>query len=312
MESFLFTISAFLLMFNFLGNTSSILVNQVKANTDYLFPNNFVLANNKFIPYKIQGVGDFNKETISAKSFLVVDEKTGRFLEKNNIQEIYPIASLTKLMSVLVWLDVDGDLNKEVEINSQDYREGGIAYFIAGEHILTKDLLNVGLVASSNSAIASLVRSSGLTEAEFVGLMNKKARSWGMNNTIFVEPTGLNSKNVSTARELYILAREAFNNDIIKSISVKKNYIFSPLNKLASRSVKSTNWLLGGDNSYNIIGGKTGYIEESGYNFILKSYSKERDANLYVIILNSNNINSRFTEADTLIQWIFNNYMWTL
>ena len=312
MESILFTISIFFLFFNFLGNTGELLINKVKASSSDIFPNNFVLANNKFTPYKIQGIEDFDFKNISAKSFLVIDEKTGRFLEKNNIQEVHSVASLTKLMSVLVWLEVDGDVNKEVVIKAEDYREGGIAYFIAGEYVLAKDLLNVGLVASSNSAIASLVRSSGLTDAEFVGLMNKKARSWGMDNTVFVEPTGLDAKNVSTARELYILAREAFNNEVIKNILTKKEYTFTPINKSTIRNVKNTNWLLGNTYDYKIIGGKTGYIEESGYNFIIKGYNENKDANLYVIILGSNDIESRFSEADIIMKWIFKNYMWKI
>jgi len=308
----LFTISIFFLLFNSIGTAGELLINKVSANSSDVFPNTFVLANNKFTPYRLQGTEDFDSKNITAQSFLVVDEKTGRFLEKNNIQEVHSIASITKLMSVLVWLEVLGDLNQEVVIKAEDYREGGIAYFIAGEHVLAKDLLNVGLVASSNSAIAALVRSSGLTEAEFVGLMNKTARSWGMDNTVFVEPTGLNAKNVSTARELYILAREAFNNKVMKDVLVKEGYSFQPIGKSVVRSVKNTNWLLGNTSNYKIVGGKTGYIEESGYNFIIKGYNKEKDANLYTIILGSENIESRFNEADILINWVFDNYSWKL
>jgi D-alanyl-D-alanine carboxypeptidase len=269
----------------------------------------------RVLPYLSGGAPELSDADFTAKSAIVMDEGTGRILFQKDATLLHPIASLTKLMSALVWFDVDGDLNKIVKISAADYREGSIPYFVAGDKVKTKDLLYSALVASSNSAVAALVRSTGLPEEKFVSFMNAKAEELGMENTKFFDPIGLSAKNESTAVDLFILARESFYNPEISRATQLVSYEFSPAGSGAVRIVRSTDLLLtssfnAGD--YKIIGGKTGYIEESDYNLILKIYNKEKNKNIIAVILGSGDKNSRFSEAKKLIEWTYANYQWEI
>lgn len=316
MESLIISICALLLLYSPFRASIDIQNHTLKARAEdaIFFENHLAPANKINLPFRVRGVPSFDASAITAQSAMMVDEGTGRVLFEKDSYQKKSIASLTKLMTALVWWEIDGDLNKIVEIKSEDYREGGISYFIAGERVRAKDLLHAGLIASSNSAIVSLVKSTGLTSEDFVTLMNKKAEALGMQNTRFKEPTGLDYKNISTAVDCFILAREAFKNPIISKATQLKSYKFKPLGKSASRLIRSTNWLLSesANNNYEILGGKTGYIEESGYNLIIRARNKEKDKNLITIILGSNNKGSRFAEAKKLIEWTYANHIWEI
>lgn len=315
---FLIQIIAGFLMFFSLGSYNFSVQNftpTAEARPAIAFAHSLIPAERVRIPYLLRGVPEFDATVLTAQSVAVADVGTGRVLFQKNAAQKRPIASLSKLMSALVWFDVDGDLNKIVEIRSEDYREGSIPYFIAGEKVRARDLLYAGLIASSNSAIASLVRSTGLPQENFVKYMNAKAKELGMKDTEFTEPTGLDSGNQSTAIDLFILAREAFFNAEISKATQMASYEFSPVGGAQIRSVRSTDWLLNGSlnsGEYKIIGGKTGFIEESNYNLVLKTYNRNKDKNLIVIILGSDESGLRFTEAKKLIEWTYANYMWNL
>lgn len=281
-----------------------------KLFKSHLAPSEYVAR-----PYRVRGTTNFDRERLTAKSVLVADEATGRPLLQKNIWTKRPIASLTKLMSALVWLELDGDLRKAVEIKSEDYRDGSIPYFIAGETVLSADLFYTGLIASSNSAIAALARSSGRGTESFVALMNKKAKELGMEETFFADPTGLDPKNVSTARDLQILAKASFARPEILAATQMRQYEFRPLGGANRRAVSNTNWLLRSSLNggvYKIIGGKTGHIEESGYNLIIKVFNKEKNRDLFIIILGSEDIEKRFSEAAELAKWTYENYLWEI
>src|SRR3989338_7361861 len=98
----------------------------------------------------------------TAKSILVVDEKTGTVLYQKNPNQVLPIASITKLMTALVFLDTKPDWKMEIEILDSDQRPGGMVYLLPGERVKVKDLFNLMLVASANEAAIALVRQTGL------------------------------------------------------------------------------------------------------------------------------------------------------
>lgn len=320
-DFFIITIASLLVLLNFHApkiSGENFLDKAQAGSSDWrasYSPNHLVPANNITFPYRPKGVPLFNPQEITAKEAAVVDQGTGRILFQKDAHAKRPIASLTKLMTALVWTEIDGNLDKVVTFESGDYRDGSVPYFIAGEEVKTKDLLYAGLIASSNSAMAALVRSSGQTQEDFVKLMNIKAKELGMTETNFVEPTGLDSRNMSTASDLFILARNAFEKLEISRATQLQAYTFKPINKTMSRSVKNTNWLLGGaidEGNYKIQGGKTGYIEESDYNFVLKIYNKEKDKDLIVILLGSKETDSRFLEAKKLVEWAYKSYLWKI
>lgn len=291
------------------------LFSAIKARPAASFFGHLEPAKRIVFPYLLKGASAFDETEFTAKSVIVMDEGTGRVLFAKDPNLTRPLASLTKLMSALVWFDIDGDLNKTVEISADDYREGSIPYFIAGDKVKTRDLLYAALIASSNSAVSALVRSTGLAEEKFVRLMNAKGRELGMGKTVFSDPVGLSAQNQSAAADLFILAREAFYNREISRATELLSYEFRPAGMGAVRVVKNTNRLLVSslnNGNYKIIGGKTGYIEESDYNLILKTYNKEKDKNIIVVILGSSDKNLRFAEAAKIIEWTYKNYMWKI
>ena len=200
---------------------------------------------------------------VTAQAAIIADKSTGLILWQKNPNDVRPIASISKLLTALVFLDNDPGWHKEVVIQQSDYREGGRIYVYNGEKIMVKDLFNASLVASSNNATVALARFTGLTPEEFVWAMNDKAAQLGMVNSKFFEPTGLDPANVSTASDLIKLAKAALSRPEIIQATTQSEYTFNVLNANRTYTLKNTDQLL---NSYlKIAAGKTGYLDEAGY-----------------------------------------------
>jgi D-alanyl-D-alanine carboxypeptidase len=256
------------------------------------------------------------KPQINAISALTIDVKSGLVLFDKNSREKMPIASITKLMSALVFLDqqaMQGDkLSWEqlLEFSREDFR-GGRRYLGVGEKVTIKDLFSGSLIGSANSATAALARSTGLTEDEFAFEMNKKAKELKMTDSSFSEPTGLDENNISTGRDLAKLIYAVMQRIEITEILKQTRYKFSPVNKRVTHKLNSTNWLIEDewldDNNYKLVGGKTGYTEDAGYTFACQIENDSED-NVISVILNTDNVNSRFDETKEIVQWSFENY----
>ncbi|MDP2586417.1 MAG: serine hydrolase [Candidatus Komeilibacteria bacterium] len=244
---------------------------------------------------------------VTANSAIVIDQKSGTVLWQKNPDNIQPIASLTKLISVLVWLDNSPGWATEVTVLGSDLRSGGRAYIYAGEKLLARDLFNLSLIPSSNNAIMALARSTGLTNEQFVAKMNELAASLNMTSTKFTEPTGLAPENMSSAADLLKLAQAAFEREEIRSATVRPEYTFQVLNNNRSETVKNTDKLL---NSYlRINAGKTGSLDESGYCLMSEVIGPDGQKVL-IVVLGSLSDADRFQDVKSLAQWAFDNYTW--
>lgn len=249
----------------------------------------------------------------SAQSAVVVDERTWSVLfdKQSNIQT--PIASISKLMTALVLLDAGLDPVERVTISKADYISGGIIHFFSGEEVLMQDLWMTGLIASDNVAIAAMVRSTGLGTEEFVARMNLKARALGMENTSFVEPTGISEFNVSTATDVARLVSEAMKHREISDAVRRPVYTFEPLNKAVVRRAYTTNELLGSfvnKEPYTIRGGKTGFTNEAGYCLSVVVDGPTDADDVIVVLLGAPTNNDRFLEVKGLVDWVYANYEW--
>lgn len=245
---------------------------------------------------------------VSASSFVVLDLVNNYFVLEKNPDEVWPIASISKLMSALVLLDELGiDLDAYYQIKSEDRRVGGRDYLFIGDEVTNRDLLALALIASDNSAISALVSSAGLSEDEFAVLMNEKARQMGMENTSFQDASGLSSKNVSTAREVSLLVKEAFAHEIIADFANKYEYqIITKQGRV--KKIVSTNELLNYNNNYiKIIGGKTGYNDASGYCLGLK-FLFNNNQELISVVLNSATLKSRFSDTRKIFEDLYEVY----
>lgn len=275
-------------------------------NTFFTIQSEKIQNENKFpIKEKNDSIG----VKISAKSVLVEDGNTGKKLWSKNSQEVRPIASITKLMTSLVLLDLKNiDWEKEVIINEEklngDFHKLNINTW---EKVKFKDLFIASLVASSNTGINIIVKNTGLSEEEFVNRMNQKAIEMNLKNTKFEDPTGLGSNNVSTAEEVLKLTRAAFSYPNIKQATSNENYSFSPTNSSRVIYVKNTNELIGG--YLDIDAGKTGYTESAGF-CLTSEINYQEEGPILVVVLGSDSHYERFSDLKTMSTWVFNNYSW--
>lgn len=246
----------------------------------------------------------------TAKSIMVIDDATGTVLYDKNSTEIVPIASITKLMTALVILDTNPDWEQKVVISESDQREGGIVYLLTGEEVMVRDLFYLMLVSSSNEATVALARISGIEN--FSAAMNKKALDLEMANSYFLDSAGLEPANVSTPADLIKLANFAFSQAKITEAVTAQEYEFQVLNSQRQGKATNTNQLLKSflnQEPYQIIGAKTGYLNEANYCLLLQ-VKKINGSSLTLILLGTETIIDRWQEAKGLVDWVFDNYQW--
>jgi D-alanyl-D-alanine carboxypeptidase len=247
---------------------------------------------------------------IVASSSIAIDRDSGTVLWDNDSSTVRPIASITKLMTALVFLNSHPDLDKIYQLQKEDVRVGGKSYIYPGDEIRAKDLFYLVLVGSDNTAAVALARSMGLTEAEFVAKMNQQALDFGLKNTKFTDISGLSNGNVSTAKEVLILAKRCLATPQIRDTTIEASYEFSTA---GGRDVKvqSTDALLSvfPIDGINIIGGKTGHTDEAGYCFV-GEFVNEAGHKIISVVMGTNSNEDRFAETKKLVKWAYDNYSW--
>jgi D-alanyl-D-alanine endopeptidase (penicillin-binding protein 7) len=214
---------------------------------------------------------------VTATSWLVADD-TGTVLKSQNINEVRSIASISKLMTVMVVIDANQNLDQQ------------LGKFTRREHI------QLALVKSDNKSAEVLCDNYVGGRAECVKAMNFKAYEMHMENTHFVEPTGLSVFNVSTANDLinlvltaqtYPLIVEAGHTSTAKIKVNKKWFVFH-----------NTNPLIG--YNQNIIVSKTGYIRASGGCIVMMIETEV--GKRVLVLLGSKNTHTRIPEAEIIIK----------
>ncbi|MFA6995252.1 MAG: serine hydrolase [Patescibacteria group bacterium] len=232
------------------------------------------------------------------------------FVFTQRADEIQAIASISKLMTAIVFLENNPGWDQVYKINQTDNVLGGKINLFLGDRVTVKDLFYSSLVASDNGATMALVHATGMSEAEFVKKMNSRARDLGLISTYFKEPTGLSNSNVSTAREVALLAQTAFSRKEIRQATTMAEYNFITLDGRAKK-IESTDYLLLDTTSsaIKVLAGKTGYTESAGYCFVglLQGSSGPE---VISVVLNSSSKNERFLESEQLVNWARNSYNW--
>ncbi len=247
----------------------------------------------------------------TASSAVVVDKGSGEILFEKNIDERRPIGSLTKLMTAIVFLDTQPDMDLKAAVTKKDVRLGGRDHLYLDDYVTIEHLLESSLIGSDNPATMSLMRLSGLTQEEFVEKMNETAHMYGMMNSRFTEPTGLDSKNISTAREIVLLLRHALDYADIRNITTKSTSTFNS-DSGREYTIPTTNLLLGSylnDHPFSIVGGKTGFLPSAGYCLGLEITDGD-DHSVFSVVLGSDTQLTRFQEVKGLTQWAFDTFTW--
>jgi len=245
---------------------------------------------------------------LAADKGAVLDGSGRFFLFAKNADEIQPIASITKLMTALVFLEHNPGWEVIYEITAADRVEGGRLNLFPGDQVTLKDLFYTALVASDNGAALALTRASNLGEERFIIAMNEKAAALGLKATHFVDPIGLSADNVSTAREVAFLAQAALNKPEIQEAVALPEYEFLTRGG-REKKIESTDYLLfdNSPGSLKALGGKTGYTESAGYCFVGR-LRDQAGRELISVVLNSSGLNERFRESRALAEWVFDNY----
>lgn len=259
------------------------------------------------------------KVTANNSLTVMVNLKTGQekiFLEQN-ADVSSPIASITKLMTAIVALE-NYDLDKKMVISSDAINviaaKGGNTKAL--KNATTKDLLHILLIESNNTVADTLANQ--MKSKKFVDLMNQKAQTLGLKNTIFYNPSGLDESgsitNQSSANDLkkiviYIMKQHPVIAQIC-AISEIDYYI----NSVFYKKLENTNILLKENSNY--LWGKTGYTEEANGCIILVlkkpslELSENQDQYLINIIMGAQTREDRFIEARKLENWITNSFIW--
>lgn len=251
------------------------------------------------------------KFVLNADKGAVLSVSDRSLLFKKNADKVQPIASITKLMTALVFLDHNPGWNEVYEITAADNISGGHLNLFLGERIKIKDLFYTSLIASDNGATIALVHATGLSEADFVKEMNEKAHRLSLLKTKFADPIGLSDNNVSTATEVAWLAKEAFSKKEISETTTNSEYKFITANG-KEKKIESTDYLLfdSAPGPWQLLGGKTGYTDTAGYCFVGR-FKDNQGRELISAILGSSGKNDRFKESKSLIGWVWQNYIWT-
>jgi D-alanyl-D-alanine endopeptidase (penicillin-binding protein 7) len=246
---------------------------------------------------------------IMADKAAVLSEDGRYLLFNKNADKKQPIASITKLMTALVFVETNPDWSATYKITGADNIEGGKLNLFTGDTLNLKDLFLTSLIASDNGATIALVRATGLGEEEFVKRMNEKAKTLSLSHTAFVEPIGLSEDNISTAREVALLARAALSNLDISDAVKMSEYRFQTLEG-RDKFIESTDYLLfdSATNEFQALGGKTGYTDRAGYCFVGR-FQGPNGEDLIAAVLNSPGKNDRFKESKKIINWVFDHYL---
>jgi serine-type D-Ala-D-Ala endopeptidase (penicillin-binding protein 7) len=237
---------------------------------------------------------------IRAAAAIVFNPVNGQVLYEENSQDKRSIASITKVMTALVFLEDNPDLNSDITVERSDVFAASTTYLKANDQITASELLHLLLIASDNGAARALARSSHGGTSQFVERMNEKAIELGLENTSFADPSGLNPDNVSSAFDLSHLITFAANDDRISSIMRTPTYTVATNRR--SIPIHSTNHLLmAGD--VEVMGGKTGFIGKAGYCLATLLRLPQGDP-VAVVVLGARSNNGRFWETRHLFKWL--------
>lgn len=246
---------------------------------------------------------------ISAAGAVIMKEADGKMLWGKNESGVAPLASLTKLVAVKVFLDTKPDLKKVVVYKEQDEKynhehvspwESARLRVKDGDTLTVEDLLYSTLIGSANNTAESLVRISGLERSQFIARMNELVKSWGAAQTKFIEPSGLAPENMSSPLDYAIIAKEVLADPLIAKISTTARYSFQTINSKSTHNLTNTSRLVQ-SSDLQITGSKTGYLDEAGYCLVTRINTPQ--GGLIVVNFGSPSRNGSFDDNLALLKY---------
>ncbi len=243
---------------------------------------------------------------VKAQAAILMEVQTGQILWENNSDEQLAPASITKIMSLLLVMEAlaDGSLTLDTVIAASEHAcsmGGSQIWLEPGEQMTVDELLRAAVIASANDATVALGEQLAGSEEGFVALMNERAKELGMNNTNFINCTGLDAEgHLTTAHDVAIMSRELIKHDLIKQYST----VWMDSLRGGESELANTNKLV---RFYEgCTGLKTGTTSTAGY---CLSATAERDGmELVAVVMNGETSSDRFEGAKKLLNYGYANF----
>lgn len=242
---------------------------------------------------------------VGADAYLVMDARTGEVLEEKNADEVRSIASLTKLMTSMVALqDMRVDPYIPVTLMRDDEVGGARLRVSSGTTWPLSNMLASTLIGSTNNTAHALARVADTSLSSFVRKMNARATALGLQKTHFVDPTGIEVGNISTAREVALMALNAFNDPTIRSLTSSSTYQVRTVDGTGTRTISNTNKLVN-DDSLEVVAGKTGYLIEAGWT-LATQVKRPGERELMIVVLGCDDRWASFSDVRNLANHTWN------
>jgi D-alanyl-D-alanine endopeptidase (penicillin-binding protein 7) len=247
--------------------------------------------------YKIDGLGNTVPD-IRAAAAIIYNPQTGDVLWESNSHDQRSIASLTKMMTAVTFIADDPDLSQRVKVTRADVTNASTTHLQAGDVLTLGDVLHLTLIASDNAGARILARSADGDTDAFVGRMNEMAMHLGLTNTHYEDPSGLDSRNVSSAYDISHLIAFATSDERLGPVMRTADWEVQTNRGVVK--VHSTNKLLG--TGVDVVGGKTGFIAKAGY-CLATLLQVPQGSQVAVVVLGAANSAVRFWETRHLFDW---------
>lgn len=240
---------------------------------------------------------------LASSKALIINQNTGEVMFAKNTNLPTPIASITKLMTAMVMLDAKLPQDEVIEISDEDidYLKGTSSRLTIGTQMTRAEFLQLALMASENRAASALASNYPGGRVKFVQAMNAKAHALGLSNTRFVDPTGLDSENVSTAEDLAKMVQAAYQYSAIRTATTTAEREVYLDGREYPVTFKNTNGLVR-EGEWQIGLSKTGFINEAGRCLVMQATIAGEP--MIVVLLDSTGKLTRIGDANRIRKWM--------
>ena len=256
-----------------------------------------------FIFLSAQAAGQNSEVNLASVSALAIDLNSGTILLKKNSDIVMPLASITKLMTVMVVLDAKLPLKQKIRFTPVDKKAINNYYsrIRIDSELSRDDVMRVALMSSENLAAAALGRNFPGGMSAFVKAMNKKARALGMEHTHFVDSSGLSENNVSSAEDLAKMVAAAYKYKKIREYTTTKTFTARFKRPRYVLGYTNTNVLVRSDKE-DVLLSKTGYLDESGRCLVMiRQVGRKK---MILVLLDSFGKRSPIGDANRIKKWL--------
>jgi D-alanyl-D-alanine endopeptidase (penicillin-binding protein 7) len=276
-----------------------------------------VRGKHKVVYQRVTKVNDFRRPTmgdlaglnlvrdpldLKSNVALVMDQANSEVLFEKNAGVALPIASITKMMTGLVVVEANQDLDEVLTVTDEDVdrEKFSSSRLKVGDRLTRRDMLHIALMSSENRAASALGRNYPGGLSAFVSAMNAKAQSLGMSDSQFVDSSGLSKMNMASARDLAKLAQAAYEHPILREFSTDPKALVEASGR--PRWFGTTNRLVAPNSGWEIGLQKTGFINEAGRCLIMQAMVEGRA--VIMVLLDAKGSAARVADATRMKKWL--------